>query len=87
MSSEVHLLPASVNIPYELTLVQERQPGLEYFVECWKDRLVILANDTSSGNYALSSTKIATPHKENWEILIDENDEFVIEDLEMNHKK
>lgn len=87
MSSEVHLLPGSATMPYQLRLVQQREPGLEYFVESSKDQLIILANDTASGNYALNTTCITKPQKEHWNTLIGDNNQFVIEDLEMNRQK
>lgn len=87
MSSEVHLLPGLAPMPYQLRLVHHRESGLEYFVECWKDRLIILANNTASGNYALYTACITKPQKQHWQVLIDDNDKFVIEDLEMNRDK
>jgi len=87
MSSEVHLLPGLAAMPYQLRLVQRREAGLEYFVECWKDQLIILANNTVSGNYALYTACVTKPQKPHWNALIDDNDDFVIEDLEMNRQK
>eukprot|EP00210_Caulerpa_lentillifera_P000462 g445.t1 len=86
MASEVHLLDGKVETPYSLRLVQERTSGLEYYVECWSDNLVILSNNTKSSNYTLSLCSIDACQQDQWKVILPENDNFVIEDLEMTNK-
>lgn len=87
MASEVHLLHGSLPEPFEPILVQSRIPGLEYFVECCNEQLVVLANHTKSGNYALYTTTLSNPQKEHWKQIVSDNEAFVIEDLEVNRER
>lgn len=87
MASEVHLLDGKVEAPYSLKLIQGRTPGLEYYVECWNNDLVILSNNTNSGNYALSLCSLESCQTEFWNSILPDNEHFVIEDLEMTQSK
>jgi len=41
-------------------------------------------NNTKTGNYALCTTAKENLDKKHWKTVVDENDSFAIEDLEMN---
>ncbi|KAK9864098.1 hypothetical protein WJX84_007913 [Apatococcus fuscideae] len=83
-SSEVHVLDAGRPWESQLTCVQPRQEGLEYFVEHHEGWLYILTNQGQPGQeYCLCIVPLARPYCRNWQIVVGERADIAMEDLDM----
>ena len=79
---QVHLLSTS-NPNKAPQLVQQRSPGLEYFVSHHKGQLIILTNAHGAVNYQLMTAPLCAPSLSNWTTLIPERQGVALRDLEV----
>ena len=79
---QVHLL--STSSPHSpIALIQQRLPGLEYFVAHSKGQLFILTNAHGAANYQVMTALLQTPSLPFWRPLIPERPHVAVQDLEV----
>jgi len=88
-SSEVHLLEARDPLSGP-ALVQARTPGLLYFVQHWRGRLVILTNGgggaagpPGTSDYRVVTAPVGDPGRARWEPLVEARDGTHIDDMDL----
>ena len=67
--------------------MQQRTPGLEYFVAHSKGQLNILTNAHGAANYQLMTAPVAAPGMQNWQSLVPERANVAVQDLEVYASK
>lgn len=80
ITSEVRYLDAD-HPCNEFTLFQPRQTGIEYGIEHHSDRFYIVTNEAAI-NFKLMSTKVESPDKANWEIVIPHRSDVMLEGID-----
>jgi oligopeptidase B len=79
-TTEVWVLPAD-QPDGALSVIQPRQPGMEYAVEHHGDRFLILTNDQAP-NFKLVEAPISTPSKAHWRELIPHRPDVLIDGVD-----
>ena len=76
ITSEIHYLDAN-NPNDNFQVIHPRQQGMEYDLEHHKDYFYIVTNDEAV-NFKLVKTPIATPSKENWQLVIAHREDVLL---------
>lgn len=79
-TTEYHYFDAADPTP-KLHLVAEREPGIEYSVEHWGDRFVILTNRDASVDFKLVTAPVSDPSVGNWHDLVPHSPGTLILDM------
>ena len=82
ISDEMRFIPSN-DVFSEWTIVQERQPDLEYSVEHFQDEFYIITNADEATNFKLVKTKVAAPTLKNWIDVIPHREEVLLEGFEI----
>lgn len=69
-TSEVRFFSADAETP-ELTLIAEREAGVEYNVEHWGDDFVIRTNLDGAVDFKIVTAPVSAPGRENWKDLVE----------------
>ncbi|HTL47819.1 MAG TPA: S9 family peptidase [Verrucomicrobiae bacterium] len=81
-TSEMHLLDAS-NPSGKFRMVHPRKAELEYSVEHYNGRLLILTNDAGAKNFKLMEAPASAPEKKNWKEFLPYRPEIKIDGLDV----
>ncbi|KQC33831.1 protease 2 [Nonlabens sp. YIK11] len=82
LSDEIRFIDA--NKPdSSFTLIQERQPEMEYSASHYGDHFYIMTNKDDAFNFKVMKTSIETPQMENWVDLIPHDPKALLEDLDI----
>jgi oligopeptidase B len=76
ITSEIHYLDAN-NPNDNFQVIHPRQQGMEYDLEHHKDYFYIVTNDEAV-NFKLVKSPIATPSKENWQLVIAHREDVLL---------
>ncbi|HEY7765700.1 MAG TPA: S9 family peptidase [Aestuariivirgaceae bacterium] len=68
-TSELRVVPARDPLA-PLTLIAPRQVGVEYDIDHWQDRFIVLANHDGAEDFKIATAPIAAPGPENWRDLV-----------------
>jgi oligopeptidase B len=64
------------------TVVNPRQPEMEYYVENHGDQFIILTNDNAK-NFKMMTTPVSRPGKKNWKEIIPTSDNIKLDDFDV----
>lgn len=65
------------------TIIQERQPEMEYSISHYQDKFYIMTNKDDAFNFKVMTTSIQMPQMENWVDLIPHDPEVLLEDIDI----